>query len=403
LRVSGSPLDHRPASIVLSGGRVLEADGRLVERDVFISEGKITAPDAGAQGAPGWRRVNVDGMVVLPGLIDAHTHLTHAYAEVTADSEAGQGIRAARQAVRALRAGITTVRELGSYRHVDIALRQAIADGLASGPRMLCSGLHIGMTGGHCHHVGRSADGPDEVRRAVREQLMAGADVIKLMCSGGTAREDESATASQFTRDEIRAGVDEALLAERPVACHAHPARSIKWAVEAGATSIEHGTFLDDEAIEMMRSAGTFLVPTLAVYARLADRDPRPSVAERARHVFSVKKQTLAAAWHAGVRVAVGTDTSEFFPIEDYPRECELIAEACELSALDVLLAATRGNAELLGLTETGAVTEGWRADLIVVEGDPTTTLADLRRVRYTICGGVVFDWGPLDDGRRRT
>jgi imidazolonepropionase-like amidohydrolase len=335
---------------------------------------------------------------VLPGLIDAHTHLTHGYQGVVEDREAAQGVRAPFQALRALRAGITTVRELGSYRQVDIALRDAIRAGRVLGPRMLCAGTYLTITGGHGHPKGRAADGPAEARRAVREQVLAGADLIKVMCSGGAARPDESPDASQFTAEEISAIVDEAALAGRRVAAHAHPARSIKWALRAGAYSIEHATFLDDECCELLAEHNAFLVPTLNVYQTIASSQQWPHLRERAGFLYAHKTKTFRRAAERGVKWAVGSDTSMFLPIEDYYRELSMISQALEMEPAQVILAASKGNASLLGLDDLGDTAPGNLADLIVVaDGDPTRDLSALRNVRYTVAGGRLIDWAGLD------
>jgi imidazolonepropionase-like amidohydrolase len=376
---------------------VFGSDGTLRTADVLIEQDTISAVGAQLDAPASAQVVDLAGRAVLPGLIDAHTHLTHGYEGVVADPEAGQGVRATFQALRALRAGLTTVRELGSYRQVDIALRNAIRAGRALGPRMLCAGTYLTITGGHGHPKGRAADGPAEVRRAVREQFLAGADLIKVMCSGGAAREDESADASQFTAEEISAICDEAALAGRRVAAHAHPARSIKWAVQAGAYSIEHGTFLDDECCDLLAERGTFLVPTLNVYKTLAGSTKWPYLRERAGYLYTQKIGTFRRAAQRGVKWAVGSDTSMFLPIEEFHQELTAISEALEIDAGTVLLAATKGNAELLGLDRVGEILPGYLADLVVVADDPTRDLAAVRNVRYTITGGRLIDWASFD------
>ena len=383
-------------SVAFIGGSVFGPDGTVREADVLLDGSHISAVGQDLDAPKGARRISAAGRTILPGLIDAHTHLTHGYAEVVGDTEAAQGVRAARQALRALRTGITTVRELGSYRRVDIALRDAILAGLAVGPRMLCAGAYITITGGHGHPKGRAADGPDEVRKAAREQLLAGADQLKLMCSGGAARRAESADAVQFTFEEISAAVEEATFAGRPVAAHAHPTRSIKWALASGVHSIEHGTYLDEECIELMHAKSVFLVPTLAVYRHIATSGHWPDLTERAAQLYEAKLGTLRSALAAGVPIALGTDTSMYLPIEDYASEAELLVAEAGLSTREVLLLATRTNAEFLGLANVGRVAEGAIADLILVDGDPVADLGALRRVAVTVRDGVVFDWGAI-------
>jgi len=387
-----------PGDLLLRGGSVFGSDGVLLPGDVLISDDTIVSVGVDLGAPAGARVVELAGCAVLPGLIDAHTHLTHGYDGSVEDREAAQGVRASFQALRALRAGITTVRELGSYRQVDIVLRDAIRAGRVLGPRMLCAGTYLTITGGHGHPKGRAADGPAEVRRAVREQLLAGADLIKVMCSGGAARADESPDASQFTPEEISAIVDEAGLAGRRVAAHAHPARSIKWALQAGAYSIEHGTFLDDECCDLAAERGAFLVPTLNVYQRLAASDRWPHLRERAAFLLAHKTKTFRRAAERGLAWAVGSDCSMFLPVEDYSEELSLIAQVLEVAPAVVIEAATKGNASLLGLDRLGDIVPGNLADLIVVaEGDPTRDLSALRNVRYTISSGRLIDWMAID------
>jgi imidazolonepropionase-like amidohydrolase len=288
---------------------------------------------------------------------------------------------------------VTTARELGSYRQVDIALRNAINAGLIAGPRLICAGMYIAITGGHGHPKGRAADGPEEVRKAVREQVLAGADVIKMMCSGGAARVDESADWIQFSYEEIRAGAEEAHFAGRRLAAHAHPTVSIKWALQAGADSIEHGTYLDEECIDLMLEKQVFLVPTLAVYARIAHSEQPAALKQRSSDLYHAKVRTLQRALERGVRIAVGTDSSAFFPIESYVTELNLLVSEAGLTQRDVLLLATRGNAELLKIDGAGRIEPGALADLVVVGGDPTENLEVLRDVTLTVRNGAILDW----------
>jgi imidazolonepropionase-like amidohydrolase len=386
------------ADLLLRGGTVFCPDAVLRRADVLIEQDTIKAVGERLDAQEAAQVVDLAGQVVLPGLIDAHTHLAHGYEGVVEDREGAQGVRAGAQALRALRAGLTTVRELGSYRQVDIALRDAIKAGLLLGPRMLCAGTYLTITGGHGHPKGRAADGPVEARRAVREQLLAGADLIKVMCSGGAARADESPDASQFTAEEISAIVDEAALAGRSVAAHAHPARSIKWALAAGAYSIEHGTFLDEECCDLLVEKGAFLVPTLNVYQTIAESTRWPHLRERAAFLHAHKLKTFRRAAERGARWAVGSDTSSFLPVEEYWRELEAISRALEIEPSQVIAAASKGNASLLGLDRLGEVSPGYAADLIVLgHGDPVSDLSALADVRYTIAGGRLIDWASFD------
>lgn len=376
----------------LTNANVFLPDGRIVKGAVVFDGDRIEYAGDGAVPESA-QSIDVGGRFVLPGLIDVHTHMSHGYEGVVTDSEGGQGIRAAAAAMRVLRAGITTIRECGCYRRVDIALRNAIKRGLVPGPRMICAGQYLAITGGHGHPKGRACDGVDEVRKGAREQLLAGADYIKIMCSGGVARSDEAAQAIQFSFDEIKAAADEAHFASTVLAAHAHPAVQIKNAVRAGAASIEHGTFLDEEAAELMVERGCYLVPTLAVYENIARSEQWPELRERAAWILDTKLKTLGLAVDKGVKWAVGTDASQFCPIEKIGRELELLREVTGLSRVDLLLKVTAGNAEFLGLKDLGSIRSGNRADLVVFDGDPTQDLAAIGNVHLTVAAGAVFDW----------
>ena len=300
-------------------------------------------------------------------------------------------MRGALLAKQALRAGITTMRDMGGYRFVDLDLRNAIAAGMVPGPRLLCSGKVIATTGGHIYYVAREADGPDEVRKAAREQLKAGADFVKVMCSGGVERVDESINAVQLNMDEIKAAVGVAADHGTIVAAHAHPTRAIKEAVKAGVASIEHGTLIDEEAAELMAEKKAFLVPTFSVYAAIAKLG-LPGISDRARVVFDTKKKTFDLAVRKGVPWGIGTDSGAFSPIASIIDELIMTHEA-GISIVEVLLKATSGNAALIGLKDTGALEAGKRADLIVISGDPLKDLETLRNVSITVANGVLYDW----------
>jgi imidazolonepropionase-like amidohydrolase len=340
--------------------------------------------------------IDVAGKTVMPGLIDAHTHLT-VYQDPALLSAGGEGraiMRGAFLARQALRAGITTMRDMGGYRYTDIDLRNAIAAGQVPGPRLLCSGKVISTTGGHIYYVSREADGPDEVRKAAREQLKAGADFIKVMCSGGVERVDESINALQLNMDEIRAAVGVAQDNGTVVAAHAHPARAMKEALLAGVTSIEHGSLLDEEVAGIMLKKKAFLVPTFSVYAAIANLG-LPGLSDRAKFVYESKKKSFKIALKRGVRWGVGTDSGAFSPMSSIVDEL-VITHGLGVSAAEVLQRVTAVNAELIGLKDTGTLAVGKRADLIVVKGNPLKDLEVLRNVLMTICNGVVYDWSAI-------
>lgn len=384
--------------IIVEGGHLMLPDGSRVLGDVGIEGDTIVAVGKCPDAASASTRINAHGCTVLPGLIDLHSHLT-LVPEIRGSNQVSRAqvaFSAARQAVRALRAGITRCRDIGGYRHVDLDLRNAIDAGFIPGPKLACAGQFIAITGGHSWPNIREADGEAEVRKAVREQVQAGADFIKLMGSGGVARPDESESAVQFSFGEVKAIVEEAEAAGKLAAAHVHPEHAISHAVRAGVRSIEHGTYLTPDLARAMVDQGTFLVPTFAVYRAIAT-DPRwPELAPRAQHVYETKLKTFHQAVELGVRWGIGTDSGSFVPVSAIADEME-IAHSLGFSAVEVLRQATQGNAELWDWSDVGRLEAGLTADLILVAGDPTSSLSDIRRVQATIARGKVFDWRELD------
>lgn len=374
---------------VLHGGLVFDGTGSAPARaDVVISGGRIVAVGTGLDADAG---VDVTGQTVLPGLFDCHVHVTSSGVDVMQRLNqpfSYEFFAAARHLRDTLATGVTTVRDAGG---ADAGLRQAVVDGLVTGPRMLIAISIIGQTGGHSDgwlpsgcdlpfaqpHPGRPsgvADGPEQVRSVVRRVLRAGADVIKVCSSGGVLSPGDDPRHAQLSRAELEMAVTEATAAGKHVLAHAQGAPGIKNALLAGARSIEHGIYLDDEAIELMLNSGSWLVPTLVAPhavieaagsgARLA-----PAVIEKAREVTAVHAESVRRAAAAGVRIAMGTD-SGVGPHGQNLRELELMA-ACGMSPAAVLHAATGSAAELCGLQDvTGQIREGLAADLVVVDGD---------------------------------
>jgi imidazolonepropionase-like amidohydrolase len=384
--------------LVIEGGRLLLPDGTCVIGDLGVDHGRIVAVGKVTDVAGDGERLDARGCTVIPGLIDMHSHLT-LVPDVDKShkvSRAKIALAAARQAVRALRAGITRCRDIGGYRHVDLDLRNAIEAGLIPGPKMVCAGKFIAITGGHAWPYIREADGEAEVRKAVREQIQAGADFIKLMGSGGVGRVDESEGAVQFSFAEVKAIVEEAEAAGTVAAAHVHPERAISNAVRAGVRSIEHGTHLTPELASAMVDQGTFLVPTFAVYRAIATDGRWPELAPRAQQVYDTKIKTFLCAVERGVRWGIGTDAGSFLPVSGIADEME-IAHGLGFSPVEVLQKATQGNAELWNWSDVGRLEVGLTADLILVAGDPTTNLSDVRQVQVTIARGKVYDWRVID------
>ena len=332
--------------------------------------------------ADGAAATEVDGAgkVVAPGLIDAHVHVMMDgrpdVATAVADSDYTASYRAASNLEAAVAAGVTTVRDLGSRGTLALDAGEAVADGKFDGPRVLACGRNVIMTGGHGNWFGREADGPAEVRKAAREQLKAGADVLKCMATGGVLTEGAVTGAPELTPEELAAFTDAAAPTDTPTAAHAHGEVGIKNAVEAGISSVEHGTFMDREAAEMMAERGTYWVPTASALRGIVDNGVEAGIPEDAVAKAEDAADRFDDAWDhalaADVPIAMGTDAGTPFNFfEDIPQELAYMVEY-GLSPEAALEAATVNAADLLGLDDVGRVEAGYRADLLVLDADPT-------------------------------
>ncbi|HEU5344368.1 MAG TPA: amidohydrolase family protein [Ktedonobacterales bacterium] len=388
--------------VVIRGARIITGvDAEPIERGALVFEGErivAVGPEREVQAPRGAQMLDADGMTVMPGLIDCHVHLSGRWGYDLLDSlqtSPSLGLLYAVPNARAtLEAGVTTVRDAGG---TPAGVRQAIERGFFPGPRMLAAIVILSQTGGHgdsvmpcCadlsgarmpdmpHNV---VDGVDAMRHKVREVLRAGADWIKLCASGGVLSASDSPESAQFTVDEIRVAVEEAAAQGKRCMAHAQSNQGIKNAINAGVASIEHGIYLDDEAIAMMLERGVYLVPTLVapqdvVGAAEANPGKLPDYAiEKAKQVIEAHRRSFRMAVEAGVKIAMGTDTG-VGPHGGNARELELMARFGGMSAMQAITASTRTAAELLRLdSQTGALAAGQLADILVVDGDP---LADL-------------------------
>jgi len=285
-------------------------------------------------------------------------------------------VKAVAHARATVEAGITTVRDVGSRDHISISVTRAIRAGIVPGPRTLNAGLAVCMTGGHAWFIGRQADGPEEVVKAVREQIRAGADVIKFIATGGVLTPGVSPGASQLTFNELRAGVDEAGRSGRRVAAHAHGAEGMKTAIRAGVHSIEHGTLMDQEALELFLVHKTFLVPTLSAIQSGMEHGKKGGMPDYALQKCVAMVDDLRAnfrrAAKAGVRIAMGTDAGT--PFNPHGRNAQELRRMVELglTPMQAIQASTHSAATLLGLeSEIGTVEAGKQADLLLVNGNP--------------------------------
>ncbi|MDZ7727068.1 MAG: amidohydrolase family protein [Dehalococcoidia bacterium] len=357
--------------------------------DVVCDGGRIVAVGGDATAPDGAYVIECDGRFVLPGLIDCHVHLASsgepgALTQSMAEPAHLRSLRAARHAEATLQAGFTTVRDLGAPEHLNIHLALAVEQGLVAGPRIRAAGMGVTMTGGHGHgFIAREADGPDEVRKAVREQLRAGATAIKLFATGGVMTPGVDPRSASLGEDELAAAVDEAHKAFRVAAAHAQGTEGIRNAVLAGVDSIEHGVWLDDEIIALMVERGTYLVPTLTAPHHIAHGGEAAGIpgymVDKAWQVLEDHIASFRAAVNAGVPVAMGTDQGT--PLS-YPGEnAQEIIRMAEngLEPVDALLAATAWASELLQMEErVGRLREGLLADIIVCDSDPLADLAVL-------------------------
>ncbi|MDP3486688.1 MAG: amidohydrolase family protein [Bacillota bacterium] len=335
--------------------------------------------------------VDGTGKTLMPGLIDAHVHITmepdaNPWLRMN-DSDALIALRAARNAHATLAAGFTTVRDLGAKNYIDLSLRDAIKQGVVQGPHMLAAGKCICMTGGHGWMMGREADSPDEARKAAREQLKAGADVIKIMATGGVMTPGVEPGAQQLTREEMAAAISEAVKAGKKTATHAQGRTGIMEAVLAGIHSVEHGFYLDAELCEEMVRRGVYLVPTLVAPYWIVEKGIEAGIpvwaVDKAKASQEAHLKSFELAVQSGVKVAMGTDAGT--PFNRHGKnalELELMVKS-GLSPRQAIESATLAAADLLGISNlTGDITQGKRADLVLVEGDP---LQDIKLLQTSI------------------
>jgi imidazolonepropionase-like amidohydrolase len=397
-------------SVVIHAGHVLDVKtGRLLsDQTVVIENGKIVSVGASAEtkSPADAVRIELPNATVLPGLIDAHTHLTFdpqfGY-ERLGISIPRETLIGAKNARITLNAGFTTVRNVGASGFTDVALRDAINAGDVPGPRMLVSGPPLTITGGHAdnnllpfedHATSDGvADGVDGVRHMVRQNIKYGADLIKFMASGGVLSKGDNPQASQYTLEEMKTIVAEAHRLGRKVAAHAHGAQAILWASEAGVDSIEHGSYIDDAGIAEMKKNGTYLVPTLYLgdwFLENAESNHVPDfLLAKAKEVMPAARENIAHAFASGVKVAFGTDAA-VYPHGLNAHEFAVMVKL-GLTPLQAIQAATVNAADLLGWPgKVGSLDPGAWADIVAVDGDPLKDVTILEHVKFVMRGGEV-------------
>jgi imidazolonepropionase-like amidohydrolase len=390
--------------VVIRAARMLDVtSGRMLSNAAIVVQGDRIAAVNPATPPAGARVIDLGDVTLLPGFIDMHTHLSSeisatSFTEPVRLTESDFAFNAAANALKTLRAGFTTVRDFGG--DVTVALGKAVARGTVPGPRVVPSRNMIGITGGHCDVTGFApgvlergpedgvADGPWEVVQAVRYQIKHGAQVIKTCATAGVLSLEGPVGAQQYSYDELKAMVDEAARHGIKVAAHAHGTDGIKAAVRAGVASIEHGSQLDDEAIELMKERGTWLVPTSYLVDRINLAVLPPLVRQKAETILPMARQSLRKAIAAGVKIAFGTDAG-VYPHGENAREFAVYVKL-GMTTIDALRTATINAASLLGVTDRGTIEAGKLADLIAVPGDPLRDITATERVSWVMAGGKV-------------
>jgi imidazolonepropionase-like amidohydrolase len=406
--------DPRPAQgYLLKAARLLDGTGKVIAPVFVRVEGeRIAAVGPAMSTAPGPLVVDLGDATLLPGLIDLHTHLCGKYGihwedELIKTTPAFSALWGAHNARVTLHAGFTTVRDMGTaWPYVDVELRNAINDGAIPGPRMMVAGAYVSSTGGagdaaqfspyvQVPGVDNLADSPAEVVRQVRKNFKHGADFIKLLATGAVLSKGQSPGAQQFSDEEILAAVTEANRWGRPVAVHAHGIGGIKTSIRAGVRTIDHGSYLDDEAIAMLKASNrkTFYVPTLYTSTVIARQGREAGIPDseimRSKMISDIKDMGFRRAVAAGLPIGFATD-STVIPHGENAMEFLERARLGE-KPMDAIISATNLNAEIMGWSDrVGTVEQGKLADLIAVAGNPLDDIAELTRVRFVMKGGVI-------------
>ena len=367
-----------------------------------VEDGKIVyaGPEAGFTPPEGCEAIAYGEAWLLPGLIDAHTHfLIDPLADFTGfagrDSQTQIAWRGIKNLEKILKAGVTYIRDLGGYRHIEIELRKLLDAGEFIGPGVQVAGQFITMTGGHCWKLGREADGEAEVRKATREQLKAGADVIKVMASGGNLTPGSIPGAAQFSEAEMRAACEEAHKAGKRVTTHAHSSEAIMNALNGGVDCIEHGNYANEETLRMIKQKDVYYVPTIygpwvcAMHGE--ERGLHPDIVRKCRIAMDSHRKSVEMAVRLGLKIGAGTDSGTPFSEHgtSLVEELRLLVEY-GMTPMQAITAATRNGADLMGLLEThGTLEKDKAADFIVVEEDPLADITALRKLRAVYKGGV--------------
>jgi imidazolonepropionase-like amidohydrolase len=390
------------APLLLRNARVVDGRGVRAERaDVLIANGRIQQIETSPLHAPaGAEHVDIGGRTITPGLMNAHSHICldgtspDPEAVLRDETPAVNAVRSAARLRRILASGVTSIRDVGAPWGVDIALRRLVEAGEIPGPRMITAGRNICMTGGHGNWMGLEADGPDGLRHAVRGQIKAGATAIKLMSTGGMMTPNQRAGAPQLTIEEMAAACEEAHKAGFPATAHAESDEGVRNAVLAGCDSVEHGHGATVETLQLMLDRGAALVPTILSDRRIIEAPPGSGIPQ-----FVIDKcvplgdaliETLHNAFRMGVTIAAGNDGgAPLVEVGEMAEELELYVRH-GLSPQKALESGTINTGRLFRLADVGYLEPGWHADILVVDGDPLTSITALRGPAIVIKAGQI-------------
>jgi imidazolonepropionase-like amidohydrolase len=413
---------QKPASktYVLRAARMFDGKSNTLATPglIVVTDGKIVAVGAKAAVPAGAEPIDLGDATLLPGFIDAHTHITMMYSDDWKQNTldglqktiAEQALDASANARVTLMAGFTTVRDVGSHDYLDVGLRNAIRDGVVAGPRMLVTVHALGSTGGHCDHsggfrpglFGRETDpldgvinGPDQARYAVRLDHKYGADMIKVCATGGVLSLTDDVDTPQLTQEELNAIVDEAHALRRKTAAHAHGNEGAKRAILAGIDSIEHGSFMQDETLDLMKQRGTYLVPTLIAGDSLREKIDKgvylpPAIIAKTRAALAARSQMFQHALAKGVKIGFGTDAAVYAHGRN-AEEFHLMVDL-GMKPIDALRSAALPDAELLAIQDKlGTLESGKLADVIAVPGDPVENIRQTEKVFFVMKEGIIY------------
>ncbi len=369
------------STTLYSGGLVFDGTGPLKENYAVLVEGDTVKDVAPAEKYADYQGEKVDttGGTLMPGIADCHVHLVYRgeanpHAGLEGANPAEVALRVLENAQTSLKSGITAVRDCGGRDYLEFPIRDACNEGRFVGPSIMASGKMICMTGGHGNRTGRIADGCDEVVKAVREQVHAGSDLIKIMATGGVMTKGVDPEDAHYSAEEMKAGVHEAKRFHKSSASHAQGAEGIMNAVMAGITSIEHGIFMDQECLDAMMERGTYLVPTLAAVKNIINNKEKgipDYVVDKALRVYDRHQESFKMFYKAGGKIAMGTDAGTPFNIHGKNALELAYMVDCGMSSIDSLRSATSISHACMQYEDRGQIKEGFKADLLIVNGNP--------------------------------